>query len=76
MLRFEKNFNETAEYYALETGDWLTMNLGVNPLLQIGLDETRRDLITNILNDIAAVNDVPFDSGTIGNPALDLGDVL
>lgn len=76
MLRFEKNFNETAEYYALETDDGLTMNLGVNPLLQIGLDETRRDLITNILNDIAAVNDVPFDSGTIGNPALDLGDVL
>ena len=76
MLRFEKNFNETAEYYALETDDGLTMNLGVNPLLQIGLDETRRDLISNVLNDIAAVNDVPFDSGTIGNPALDLGDVL
>ena len=50
MLRFEKNFNETAEYYALETDDGLIMNLGVNPLLQIGLDETRRDLITNILN--------------------------
>ena len=76
MLRFEKNFNETAEYYALETDDGLIMNLGVNPLLQIGLDETRRDLITNILNVIALVNGVPFDSGTIGNPALDLGDVL
>jgi hypothetical protein len=76
MLRFEKNFNETAEYYALETDDGLIMNLGVNPLLQIGLDETRRDLITNILNVIALVNGVPFDSDTIGNPALDLGDVL
>ena len=43
MLRFEKNFNETAEYYALETDDGLIMNLGVNPLLQIGLDETRSD---------------------------------
>lgn len=67
---------QTAEYYALETDDGLTMNLGVNPLLQFGLDETRRELITNILNDIAVVNYVPFDSDTIGNPALDLGDVL
>lgn len=67
---------QTAEYYALETDDGLTMNLGVNPLLQFGLDETKRELITNILNDIAAVNYVPFDSDTIGNPAMDLGDVL
>ena len=28
------------------------------------------------LNVIAVVNGVPFDSDTIGNPALDLGDVL
>ncbi len=67
---------QTAEYYALDPDDGLTMNLGVNPLLQFGLDETRRELITNILNDIAVVNYVPFDSDTIGNPALDLGDVL
>ena len=67
---------EIAEYYALDPDNGLTMNLGVNPLLQFGLDETRRELITNILNDIAVVNYVPFDSDTIGNPALDLGDVL
>lgn len=67
---------QTAEYYALETDDGLTMNLGVNPLLQFGLDETREQLCRNILNDLAAVNYVPFDSDTIGNPALDLGDVL
>jgi hypothetical protein len=52
------------------------MNLGVNPLLQFGLDETRKQLCTNILNDLAVVDYVPFDSDTIGNPALDLGDVL
>lgn len=67
---------QIAEYYALETDDGLTMNLGVNPLLQFGLDETRRQLCTNILNDLAVINYVPFDSDTIGNPALDLGDVL
>ena len=54
----------------------LTMNLGVNPLLQFGLEETRRQLCENILNDLAVVNYVPFDSDTIGNPALDVGDIL
>ena len=52
------------------------MNLAVNPLLQFGLEETRETLCRNILNDLAVVSYVPFDSSTIGNPALDLGDVL
>ena len=67
---------QTAEYYALEPDDGLTMNLAVNPLLQFGLEETREQLCRNILADISVVNYVPFDSSTIGNPALDLGDVL
>jgi len=67
---------QTAEYYGLEVDDGLTMNLGVNPLLQFGLEETRRQLCGNILADLSVVNYVPFDSSTIGNPALDLGDVL
>lgn len=67
---------ETAEYYALETDDGLTMNLGVNPFLQFGVDETRKELCEQILKDISVIKYVPFDSETIGNPALDLGDVL
>lgn len=67
---------ETAEYYSLDPDDGLTMNLGVNPLLQFGLKETRTKLCTNILNDIAPINYVPFDSTTIGNPAMDLGDII
>ena len=67
---------QTAEYYALEPDDGLTMNLGVNPLLQFGVEEARRQLCENILKDISVVNYVPFDSDTIGNPALDVGDVL
>ena len=67
---------QIAEYYALDPDDGLTMNLGVNPLLQFGLEETRRQLCTNILNDLSVVNYVPFDSDTIGNPALDVGDIL
>ena len=67
---------QTAEYYALDPDDGLTMNLGINPLLQFGLEETRGQLLQNILADISIVNYVPFDSDTIGNPALDLGDVI
>ncbi len=52
------------------------MNLGVNPLLQFGLEETRKQLCENILADISVVNYVPFDTDTIGNPALDVGDIL
>lgn len=67
---------QIAEYYALDPDDGLTMNLGVNPLLQFGLDETREQLVRNILADLSVVNYVPFDSDTIGNPALDVGDIL
>lgn len=67
---------QIAEYYALEQDDGLTMNLGVNPLLQFGLEETRKTLLDHILADLAVIRYVPFDSDTIGNTALDLGDVL
>ena len=70
------NRTQEAEYYALEEDDGLTMNLGINPLLQFGLVETRKDILTNVLNDISVIRYVPFDSATIGNPAFDLGDVI
>ena len=35
---------QIAEYYALDPDNGLTMNLGVNPLLQFGLKETREML--------------------------------
>lgn len=60
----------------METDDGLTMNLGVNPFLQFGTDDTRKELCTNILNDLSVIKYVPFDSETIGNPALEVGDVL
>lgn len=68
--------NEKAEYFAKEQDDGLTMNLGVNPLLQFGLEETRKRILKGILEAVSVVEYVPFDSDTIGDPALDLGDVL
>lgn len=70
------NRTQTAEYYALDPDNGLTMNLGVNPLLQFGLTETRKTILLNVLNDISKINYVPFDSATIGNPAFDLGDII
>lgn len=65
-----------AEYYAVEPDDGLTMNLSDNPLLQFGLKETREMLLRNILDSLEKIAYVPFDATTIGNPALDLGDIL
>lgn len=67
---------QISEYYPLEVDDGLTMNLGINPLLQFGLEDTRARVHNNILQAISVIRYVPFDSSTIGNPALDLGDVV
>lgn len=68
--------DQTSEYIAMETDDALTMNLGTNPLMQFGLKATREKMLRNILVALQKVNYVPFDSTTIGNPALEPGDIL
>ena len=68
--------NQTAEYIAMEKDDALTMNLGINPLMQFGLKSVREKMLREILTVLQKVNYVPFDSNTIGNPALEVGDVL
>jgi hypothetical protein len=67
---------QVAEYYALDTDDGLTMNLETNPMIQYGLTATRQRILKKILNQLAVFEYVPFDSTTIGNPALDVGDVI
>lgn len=67
---------DKAEYYSVTPDDGLTMNLGVNPLLQFGLEETRKRIINGILTKILTIEYVPFESDTIGDPSLDLGDVI
>ncbi|MDD4432078.1 MAG: hypothetical protein PHN48_00090 [Parabacteroides sp.] len=67
---------QIAEYYALDPDDGLTMNLGISPLLQYGLEETRKRVLETILAAISTICYVPFNSTTIGNPALDVGDII
>lgn len=68
--------NQTSEYIAMETDDALTMNLGINPLMQFGLKSVREKMLNTILLELQKVNYVPFDSSTIGNPALEPGDII
>ena len=63
-----------AEYYSLENDDGLTMNLGINPLMQLGLPEKRKRMCEALLTEICKINHTPFDVVTIGDPSLDVGD--
>lgn len=56
--------------------DGLTMNLGANPFLQLGLPEVVKDIRERILNQISNIRFTPFDIDTVPNPAIDLGDIL
>ena len=68
--------SQESEYIAMEKDDALTMNLGINPLMQFGLKSVREKMLREILTALQKVNYVPFDSSTIGNPSLEPGDVL
>lgn len=65
-----------AEYYALERDDGLTMNLGINPLMQLGLKDKRERMCQRLLEAIGHISYTPFEATTIGNPSLDPGDMV
>lgn len=54
----------------------LTINLGSNPLLQYGTDDTLEEMLNNILAEVTGLQFIPFSSSMVGNPAFDLGDVI
>lgn len=68
--------DSTSEYVSVDPDDGLTMALGSNPLMQFGLKTTRESILMEILTALQKVQYVPFESTTIGNPALEPGDVL
>ena len=63
-------------YYALQTDDGLTYNLGSNPFLQFDLDADRERCTRAILNKMQGIAYEPFSVTAKCNPAYDLGDVL
>lgn len=68
--------SQQAMYYGLEIDDGLTMNLGANPLLQIGsagaIDRRRRA----VLDAIAQIRFTPFYANSARDPIFDLGDSI
>lgn len=68
--------DQTLKYCGLVSDDGLSYNLGSNPFMQYGTDQTKKDMMYEILNAIAVIDYVPFSAQMIGNPAYDLGDVL
>jgi hypothetical protein len=68
--------DQTTKYYHVENDDALAYNLGTNPLMQYGVDETKDALRTNVLTALQQIDYVPFKVTLIGNPAYDLMDVF
>lgn len=63
-------------YYGLEVDDGLTMNMGANPLLQLGSPEAVTRRRTNVLNAVAQIQYTPFYCNSARDPIFDLGDEI
>ena len=68
--------DQTTHYYGLPQDDGLTMNLGSNPFLQFNVEEENERRIRNVLNEVAAIEYVPFYFGSVRDPIFDLGDEI
>lgn len=68
--------NQTTHYYGLPTDDGLTMNLGSNPFLQYKVEEENERRIRLILDEVAAIEYVPFTVSSVRDPIFDLGDEI
>ena len=75
-IRAVNQKTNVSEYYALDEDDGLTMTLGSNPFLQYMVDEQKKQMLENILQAVSQIDYIPYEVVTIGNPALELGDVL
>ena len=67
---------ETTSYYHVLHDDGLTMNVGANPFLQYGLEQTKERQRNNILNALENFDYVPFKVSAFADPFFDLGDII
>lgn len=63
-------------YYGLEVDDGLTMNLGSNPLLQLGTPDAVTRRRKAVLNAVAQIQFTPFYANSARDPIFDLGDAI
>ena len=67
---------QTTTYIHVVPDDGLTMNVGFNPLMQYGLEETKRRMRTAILDALQNFSYTPFKVSAFADPCFDLGDVI
>ena len=68
----EENY---APYESGETGNGLILDMGDNPIVR-GLPETKHALLDAVFEVLKNVSYTPFEIETLGNPAIDLGDMV
>lgn len=67
---------QETQYYAAEVDNGLTMNLGANPLLQIGTTDEVDSRRRNVLNAVTQIQYNPFYMNSARDPIFDLGDEI
>lgn len=68
----EENY---APYEEGETGNGLILDMGDNPIVR-GLPENKHAILRAVYDVLKNVSYTPFEIETLGNPALDLGDMV
>lgn len=68
----EENY---APYEVKEEGNGLILDMGDNPIVR-GLPETKHELLNNVFSVLKNVSYTPFELETLGNPAIDIGDMI
>lgn len=68
----EENY---APYESGGTGNGLILDMGDNPIVR-GLPETKHALLDAVFEVLKNVSYTPFEIETLGNPAIDLGDMV
>ena len=73
--RFIANENYVSYKFVDVTEDGLVLDMGDIPILR-GLPETKHTILGNVYNVLKNIIYTPFELETLGNPALDLGDIV
>ena len=68
--------DEAERTYSLDLNNGLNMNMGANPLLQLGTNEAVDRRRVAVLNAVASIQYTPFYMNSARDPAFDLGDEI
>lgn len=76
--KIKARFVAEENYYPYEVtmgNEGLTLDMGDIPIMR-GLPATKLTVLTNVMNVLSTVSYTPCEIETLGNPALDLGDLI